>query len=200
MPSVQFSAARPGHATDLAALCDIASHGRNGAVWQRALEKNGGAVSVFEIGRRAMLLRNHDLSLENALIAHQDGAVLGAVFGMSRPKDFAGSIHPERFTPEMTGELELKAMTGGSWYLAVIAVYREFQGRGIGSALLKQAAKRARSGKDRKMTLIVARSNAPAVRFYEKSGFRPVEERPCPPVADGQNADTWLLMRRMLVA
>lgn len=197
MTTPEFVPGHEKHAADLAVLCDIAAHGRNALIWQKAVDE-GQSHSVFEIGRKAMLIPGHDLSLEHATVALVDGAVVGAVFGLSRPKDFGETIDPDALGPAMRGELELKAMTAGTWYLGVVSVYRELQGRGYGTALIKQAAKRARAEKNRKMTLIVAKSNGPAVKLYLKMGFRVIEERPCDPIRAGDEPDTWFLMRRIL--
>ncbi|MTI45371.1 acetyltransferase (GNAT) family protein [Roseibium hamelinense] len=197
MTTPEFVPGDKKYAADLAALCDIASRGRNAALWQKAVDE-GQSKSVFEIGRQGMLIPGHDLSMEHASVALVEGAVVGAVFGMTRAKDYGETVDPEQYGPDMRNELELKAMTGGSWYLAVIGVYRELRGLGYGKALMKQAAKRARAEKNRKMTLIVAKSNASAVQLYLKSGFRVVEERSCPPVRDIDVPETWFLMRRVL--
>jgi len=193
MSALEFAAAEKKHAADLAALCDIASHGRNAGLWQRAVDE-GQSTSVFEIGRQGALIPGHDLSLEHASVALRDGEVIGAVFGMARPKDYGETLDLDAVGPELRTEMELKAQTGGTWYLAVLAVYRENQRFGYGAALVKEAAKRARAAKQRKMTLIVAASNEPAKKLYLKAGFRIIDERP---IGDGSD-DKWLLMRRIL--
>lgn len=205
MPALTFMPAEKKHAADLAALCDIASHGRNATFWQRAVDQ-GQSTSVFEIGRQGMLIPGHDLSLEHASVALVENEVVGAVLGQARAKDYGDSIDFEQFSTEMHSELELKALTGGTWYLAVLAIYREYQRFGYGQQLMKEAAKRARAAKQRKMSLIVAQSNEPAVKLYSKMGFRLVETRPATAanVSAGStesaaaSRDHWCLMRRVL--
>lgn len=205
MPALTFMRAEKKHAADLAALCDIASHGRNATFWQRAVDQ-GQSTSVFEIGRQGMLISGHDLSLEHASVAMVGDEVVGAVLGQARSKDYGDNIDFDQFGTEMHSELELKALTGGTWYLAVLAVYREYQRFGYGQQLMKEAAKRARAAKQRKMTLIVAQSNEPAVKLYTRMGFRVVETRPAGPVKTSTDPtdstalveDNWCLMRRVL--
>lgn len=210
MGAVSFVAGEDRHAADLAALCDIASHGLNARLWQKAIDE-GKSDSLFEIGRGMMQVRNHDLSLEHATLAVANNSVIGAVLGLVRPKDFGDSVDVDRDGPELRGLLELQAQTQSSWHLSVLAVFREYQGFGFGRALMKEAAKRARAAKQRKMTLIVAQSNTNAVRLYKKSGFNIADQRhgvlPTPGLrtpnrsdaGGAKTAETWLLMRRMLL-
>ena len=59
-----------------------------------------------------------------------------------------------------------------------LAVRNEYQGRGLGTALLEHALQAgARRGAER-ATLEVRRSNAPALRLYERLGFEVAATRP----------------------
>lgn len=58
-----------------------------------------------------------------------------------------------------------------------LAVLREFQGQGLGTAILEHAIEAAAKRGANRATLEVRRSNAPARRLYERLGFRTVEER-----------------------
>jgi ribosomal-protein-alanine N-acetyltransferase len=59
-----------------------------------------------------------------------------------------------------------------------LAVRQEFQGRGVGTALLQHVLESgARRGADR-ATLEVRRSNTPARRLYERLGFEVAATRP----------------------
>lgn len=59
-----------------------------------------------------------------------------------------------------------------------IAVLPEMQGKGIGKQLLEYAVKLARSGKIARITLEVRKNDTKVVEFYEKAGFRFIEELP----------------------
>lgn len=59
-------------------------------------------------------------------------------------------------------------------HLNDIGVHPAFQRRGVGTALLAWAKERARGRGKQALTLAVTGSNQPAVRLYERSGFRPV--------------------------
>jgi len=51
-------------------------------------------------------------------------------------------------------------------------VHPNYQGRGIGTRLVRSAAREARAAGFAVMYLVAEASNAPARRVYEKSGFR----------------------------
>ncbi len=59
-----------------------------------------------------------------------------------------------------------------------IAVLPEMQGQGVGKQLLEYAVNIAKSGKIGRITLEVHKSDAEVVRFYEKAGFKFIEELP----------------------
>jgi GNAT superfamily N-acetyltransferase len=56
-------------------------------------------------------------------------------------------------------------------------VHPDHQRRGIGAALLRQVEAWARKCRALRLWLQVNRGNAPAIRAYEKNGFRTVESR-----------------------
>jgi ribosomal protein S18 acetylase RimI-like enzyme len=58
-----------------------------------------------------------------------------------------------------------------------IYLLEKFQGRGIGRRLMAEAASRAASLGKRRLLLGVYSRNLPAIRFYEKSGFKRIGER-----------------------
>jgi ribosomal-protein-alanine N-acetyltransferase len=62
--------------------------------------------------------------------------------------------------------------------LVDIAVRPQDRGRGLGRALLEEAAVAARSWGCAKLTLEVSAANEPALRLYRKAGFEIVGRRP----------------------
>jgi ribosomal protein S18 acetylase RimI-like enzyme len=69
------------------------------------------------------------------------------------------------------------------YYLANMAVFPNFQGRGIGSALLEHAEKKARQVGLGKCSLIVDIENPEAQRLYERFGYRVVFSKTYPGAA-----------------
>jgi [ribosomal protein S18]-alanine N-acetyltransferase len=59
-----------------------------------------------------------------------------------------------------------------------IAVRRDFQGRGLGTALLEHVLRAGASRGAERATLEVRRSNTPARRLYERLGFEVAATRP----------------------
>lgn len=59
-----------------------------------------------------------------------------------------------------------------------LAVRREHQGKGIGTALLQHVLQAGASRGAERATLEVRRSNAPALRLYERLGFQVAATRP----------------------
>ena len=63
----------------------------------------------------------------------------------------------------------------GSPYIKSVAVYPEFRGKGIGSALLAYAGELFR-GKSKYIFLCVSSFNKKAQKFYDRNGFKVVGE------------------------
>jgi len=59
-----------------------------------------------------------------------------------------------------------------------LAVDRRFQGRGLGAALLADAAHRAMSADIAAFTLLVDAKNEQAIAFYQRHGFRTLASQP----------------------
>ena len=68
-----------------------------------------------------------------------------------------------------------------SFYICGIALFPEFQGRGLGSALLKLAEQTALDRGFKETSLIVFEQNVGAKRLYDRKGYKEVAREPvCP--------------------
>ncbi len=67
---------------------------------------------------------------------------------------------------------ETEAEAGRAGVIHLLAVHPDFQGRGLGRALLGRAVEAARSGGDRVIRLDTLTWNLPGRRLYEGFGFR----------------------------
>ncbi len=108
-----------------------------------------------------------------------------AAFGATLEAESA--LAPEAWQERMTrpGTVRLVAEEGGAWVgLVGVAlqpapevfgmwVAPEARGRGVGLALLEEAASWARAQGASALALWVNVAQAPAVRLYERAGFRP---------------------------
>lgn len=74
------------------------------------------------------------------------------------------------------------------YYLANMAVSPDFQGRGIGWALLAHAEQKALNVGQRKCSLIVGTDNPAAKRLYERFGYRVVFTKMYPGPAEDAHA------------
>ncbi len=78
--------------------------------------------------------------------------------------------------------------------LISIAVHPEARGRGAASLLLSSAIRRLKLRSVERLTLMVRRSNAGAIRFYERHGFQTLRRSP----GYYEDGEEGLLMRRNL--
>jgi ribosomal protein S18 acetylase RimI-like enzyme len=69
----------------------------------------------------------------------------------------------------------LKEADGGEYFVNAVAVLPEFQGQGIGSALLEHVEGRAKVTGFRACSLSVEIGNVRACRLYERRGYHVVE-------------------------
>ncbi len=91
---------------------------------------------------------------DNCLVAEIDGKAVGAVW--TRIMNDYGHVDDD--TPSLA-----------------ISLYREYRGKGIGTAMMQRMLELLKSQGWRKTSLAVQKANY-AVRMYEKVGFRTVDE------------------------
>jgi len=83
------------------------------------------------------------------------------------------------------------------YYLANMAVSPEFQGRGIGSALLANAEQQARQAGLKMCSLIVDIENPSARRLYERCGYRVVFSKTYPGPAENAHAGYHRMLKEL---
>lgn len=191
--TLQFRQARESDALDLACLIDCASRGLALWLWS-TLCKPG--QSAIEVGRhRIRTLEASPLHYGAFSVAEIEGSLAGALTGrlIPIPHERGDSADlPDAFAPL----LELEAVAAGSWYLNVIAVYPEFRGRGLGSALLRRAEESACLTNAAQMSLAVEEANAGAMKFYLGYGFEEWARRPYIPFPGSMDEGDWILLRK----
>lgn len=118
-----------------------------------------------------------------------------ALAGLRRGEDvLEGHIHSGRFEPELwtilrfargplagqiagmclvNGSALPRGGAGASVELVYLGLVPEARGRGLGALLLDRALRLVRGRSERSMVLAVDERNAPAMRLYERAGFRP---------------------------
>jgi ribosomal protein S18 acetylase RimI-like enzyme len=157
---------RPARADDAAAIARlflISSDGLAAYIWG-LLAQPGEPLEA--VGRRRYARTGVPFSWENALVAKQDGAVIGMAHAYPIGVADAPS---EESDPVLRPYAELEEP--GSLYLAGLAIDAPYRGLGIGSALMDATEARAAArGFDRVSTICFA-MNTGAYRLYERRGY-----------------------------
>ncbi len=182
--------AEPGDADDLTSLVDIAGEGLPTYLWRKAA---AAGQSVWSVGRERACRETGAFSYRNATLATAaDGHVAGSLIGYTIDKE--PSPIPDDYPPMFRPLQELENLAPGSWYVNVLAVYPQYQGRGFGSALLKHVDRVASDVGADHQSIIVSNANDGAFRLYARSGFEEVARRPM--VKDGwkNHGTEWVLM------
>lgn len=159
---VRVRPARREDAPDLARLVDLAGEGLPSHLWARSAAPGETPLSI---GIRRAERDEGSFSWRNAVAAEVDGVVAGAMVTYrigDAPAPLDGL--PPMFRPLQA----LENRAPGSQYVNVLATYPAFRRRGVGRALLAEAAARAEGNA---LSLIVADGNAPAIALYRATGF-----------------------------
>lgn len=104
---------------------------------------------------------------------------LGNLFVLEIEGDLAGSLvldHKHADGYEDASWL-VQAEEDEIYIAHIVAVATRFQGKGLGRAIMRQAADVCRMRGGRAIRLDVIDGNVPAMRMYEKAGFRHIERR-----------------------
>jgi GNAT superfamily N-acetyltransferase len=192
--AVTIAPAEKADAAGLAVLADIAGHGLPSWLWHRAREKEG-YNSVMEVGRERVLSDDHVLSHRQMTAAKVDGELAGMLldYALNEPNSVTDIAESG---PVIGPLLKLENRVSGSWYVNMLAVFRQFRGQGIGRKLLGEAERRAMAEGRTDMSLIVEDDN-PARRLYQAFGFEVVGSEPFSPFGGSLKTDgEWVVMRR----
>jgi ribosomal protein S18 acetylase RimI-like enzyme len=189
--NVRFRRARESDAVDLACLIDCASRGL--ALWLWSTLREPGQ-STIEVGRHRIRTQTASpLHYGTFTVAEIEGVVAGALTGRLIPipheRGDCADL-PDVYAPL----LELEAIAAGSWYLNVLAVYPEFRGRGLGSALLRKAEEIACLTEAAQMALIVEEANSGALKLYLRYGFEEWARRRYMPFPGSTDEGDWILL------
>lgn len=87
---------------------------------------------------------------------------------------------------ELAGIISL-ALDGGEQAVVMLSVYPQYQGAGIGSALVKEASQRAADASLPGIKVAISNDDIPSLYFYQRLGFV-LFDIACGAVVDQQNA------------
>jgi len=181
-------------ASEIALLVNIATHGGIGMGWAHDARAKG-TYDPIEVGRLDMLDERDELNWRNATIAESDGEVVGMLLGYPEP-DVMGPF-PDDLEDFLVPIVELEWLSGGHWFISMLAVHAPWRGHGVGSLLLELAeTKRAEAGSNG-LALITEDVNVRARELYEREGFKVSASRPMRryPTGAARGSD-WLLMMK----
>lgn len=131
---------------------------------------------------------------DNWRVAEYDGKLVSALNGYVIPEPTGSPPDLDVIKPLNA----LKDVAAGTWYLAVVSIYPEHQGKGFGKALLAEAESIARAAEKDRLMLMVGSFNKRAYDLYEKSGFTEWEWRSFHPFPGSDEAGEWVLMAKDL--
>ncbi|MBP7241683.1 GNAT family N-acetyltransferase [Amaricoccus sp.] len=184
---VRLRPARREDAADLARLIDLAGEGLARHVWAGMA---GPGEDPMAVGARRAARDEGAFSWRNAVAAEAAGAVAGALVTYR-----IAAAEPVEGLPALFRPLQaLENLAVGTQYVNAVAVCPRFRRRGVGRALMAEAARRSAGAAG--LSLIVADANAGAIVLYRACGFAEAA-REAIAIADGwsgHGAD-WVLMR-----
>jgi ribosomal protein S18 acetylase RimI-like enzyme len=193
-PEPTFRPATLADAAALAVLVDIAGEGIPNSFWR---DLAGPGRSVVEVGRDRARREEGGFSYRHATIAEIGGEIVAGliVYPLDDPYDLTGL---DDFPAHIHPLLRLEAQAPGSWYVNVLATFREFRGQGLGRMLLDIAEQRARAANANTMSIIVGSWNQGAGRLYQRAGYRTIAAEPAILPADFAHEGDWVLMIKSL--
>lgn len=185
---ITLRAATRDDARALAQIIDIAGEGLPGYLWAGMA---GPGEAPRDVGMARAARDAGGFSWRNAHLAEVDGQVAGGLISYRLGTD----PEPLDDLPPMLRPLQaLENRAPGSHYVNAIATLAPFRGRGVGRALMAQAA--ALGAEAPELSLIVSSGNAPALRLHARLGYG--ERAREPMVGNGWRAtgSHWVLMVR----
>lgn len=150
------------------------------------------AVAFFQT---LFALPDSVFSFENAIVAEQDGRVVGLAAAVPAAQYHRGSAVPRQILRR--GPLFLLRLLTvvfalgrssqppppGTYYLGILSVTEPMRGQGIGTRLLEEVHRQAGAAGCTAVCLHADLGNAGARRLYERHGYRTVAEYPTPRAA-----------------
>jgi ribosomal protein S18 acetylase RimI-like enzyme len=166
-----FRRATLADADDLAKLVEFASEGFSLYLWTLLA---GPGRDPWEVGRERVSSETLGVSYRHALIAEQAGTTIGVLVGYPLREE---RDHDDALPALLVPLHELMMLAPNTWYVHVLAAYPEYRGGGVGTALLREADRRAGAAGTQGLSLVVSDTNTGARRLYERCGYREAARR-----------------------
>ncbi len=176
----------------LTELINIAGEGLPLYIWQGMAKTN---ESAWNVGRHRAMRDYGGFSYRNSIVRDKPGKVAGCMVGypLERNTDLVCYQDiPAMFVPLQ----ELEDLASDAWYINVLAVYPDYQGKGFGTYFLTIAEQLAINANKNGLSLIVSDANCSAKRLYERCGFREFSSRPMVKEKWVNPGSNWILMTK----
>jgi ribosomal protein S18 acetylase RimI-like enzyme len=180
-------------AAALAELVQFASEGLALCLWAQLAGRGG---DPWDIGRKRASGETGGISYRNALIGEVAGRPACALIGY--PLGDKAEPTPDALPAMLAPLHELTRMAPDTWYVHALAAYPQHRGRGLGTALLAEADKRAARADKPGLSLIVTDTNTSARRLYEHSGYREAAQRKIVKENWQHPGTNWVLLTKRL--
>lgn len=171
MTAITIRAAATADSRRIAELFRIASDGVSDYIWE-GMRQPG--ESLLDVGARRYARENTEFSWQNCRVAEEGGKVVAMVHaypvGRQATPEQLDEVDP---VLRPYAELELS----GSLYISALAALPGHRGRGLGSALLAAARRRAQQRGLLVLSLICFEENERALALYRRHGFEPIDAR-----------------------
>lgn len=190
-----FRTATEADCSDLALLLDSAS--RRVAAWFWG-GLAGPGQSWMEVGRERIRTATENNSHHgNWHVATLEGRTVGALFGfyLATP---AAPVDWSKVLDVLRPMIEMEQIAHGCWLLQAVALFPEFRGLGLSTALLDHAETVARASGARRIVLQVEEVNQTACHAYRRHGYHDWARRPYVPFPGSDDSGDWILMAKDL--
>lgn len=181
------------HSAELAYLVNLAGEGLPYYLWSQIAEPG---ESPFEVGRQRACRESGGFSYRHAWVIEQEQKAVSAIVGY--PLQHEETESETDATSPIAPLLELEALAGASWYVNVLATFKDFRCQGMGSLLLNHVEQLAIDSGCRDMSLIVSSNNTSARKLYQSLGYQTRACRPSIPFPDSGSIGEWELMMKAL--
>lgn len=171
-PDFALRPARKADCRRIAQLYRISSDGVADYVWSRLAAPG---EDLLEVGRRRYEREGTPFSYRNCRLVELHGEVIAMLVAFPMHVDPDDRESDPVLVPYRVLEED------ASYYVCGMAVEAAHRGRGIGSALLRDAEREARARGLAKLSLIVFEQNAGAVRLYLRNGYAERARHPVVP-------------------
>ncbi len=159
-------------AYDLARLQSLAAHG----IMEYGYGDLVAGVDSIELVSRLFEMGIEPYCHRNCVVAEDDGRVVGKL--LSYGCDDVSSVAGEDpfITPERLAILtSCFAPTPVSWHVDVVAVFPDYQGRGLGREFVDIAKDQCRRNGFDRLSLHCFETSEAALRLYKRCGFKAVD-------------------------